>query len=250
MANLLFRDRLIGIIRHALEEFRAAGEVQHPGLQGQIREIALKNLFEPLLPAGAQVGTGKIIDAVGNQSPQIDLIIYNRNILPPLMYTDDFGLFPVESCLYAIEVKSTMTAAAVKDAIMKAREVAALNFTAAEYDERFKPKVPITGGLTFACFAFTSDLKDGSKTELERYMEHDPNSNIQPSIPVFCILQKGYWWFYPLEGKWIHLPPTENYDEVIDFLGGIVNSIHDLVVSRGRPRLGKYLIQPRPFTKS
>ena len=54
MANLLFRDRLIGIIRHALEEFRAAGEVQHPGLQGQIREIALKNLFEPLLPAGAQ----------------------------------------------------------------------------------------------------------------------------------------------------------------------------------------------------
>ena len=83
--------------------------VDHPGMKGKIREIAVKNLFKPLLTKNIAIGSGKIVDHRGIQSKETDVILYSNDIHPAILYSehDDIGLFPVETCLYAIEVKST-----------------------------------------------------------------------------------------------------------------------------------------------
>ena len=96
-----------------------AKEVGHHGLEGQIRELALKECVEPFLTHSFQCSSGKMIDIFQSQSDQIDLIVYQTKAAPPILINKDLGFFPVECCRYAFEVKSTLTASQIKDAIKK-----------------------------------------------------------------------------------------------------------------------------------
>ena len=97
MANEIYRSRLISKIGYAIEEAKSAALLAHPGLTGRVREIVAATLITPMLPAGFEVGTGKIVDNSGHQSDEVDLVIYNRGVLPPVMYSERDGVFPVES---------------------------------------------------------------------------------------------------------------------------------------------------------
>lgn len=44
----------------------------------------------------------------------------------------------------------------------------------------------------------------------------------------------------------MNLPGAED-EEVIDFIGGVANTIPDRIASKGRPRFGQYIILPREF---
>jgi hypothetical protein len=81
----------------------------HPGVQGQIREILVRELFRPLLPPDIGVGTGQLIDRCNNLSPETDIILFDRRLAPPMMLNESLGLFPIESCLFVVEVKTTRT---------------------------------------------------------------------------------------------------------------------------------------------
>lgn len=56
MANELVRDKIKSNIDTAIREALNASEVDHPGMKGTIREIAIKNLFEPLLTGQTEIG--------------------------------------------------------------------------------------------------------------------------------------------------------------------------------------------------
>jgi hypothetical protein len=62
-----------------------------------------------LLPADLGVGTGFIVATDGRESTQQDVVLYDRSVLPPALYDQEAGLFPIESVLYTIEVKSVLT---------------------------------------------------------------------------------------------------------------------------------------------
>ena len=48
----IYRRRLINLIETAIAEYREAKAFDdHRGLQGRVREIAVRNLIRPLLPA-------------------------------------------------------------------------------------------------------------------------------------------------------------------------------------------------------
>jgi hypothetical protein len=123
MVNQLFRDAIRNKIDYAVKLASCASGVKHKGLEGLVREISLANLFQPLLPFGVCTGTGKIIDCNGQQSRQMDVVIYSKLILPSLMFDEKTGLFPVETCLYCIEVKTEINSTQVKDAIKKGGSV-------------------------------------------------------------------------------------------------------------------------------
>jgi len=229
---------------------RGAAGVDHPFLQGRIREIALENLFKPLLPTGFEMGTGKVIDNRGIQSPEIDLIIYSRSVLPTIMYSERgrLGLFPAEACFYAIEVKSRATAQEIQDAIEKAESLRNLQYLAGEYTTRGVAIIHHITPIIPVFFAFTTDLAESGKSELDRYRENDPNFEVDPRIRAVCVVGRGYWRFQPDDerGQWIFHSPTPDHDEVIDFLSGVINTIPDSLAKRGHPRLGNYLmLEPR-----
>ncbi len=242
MPNDLFRNKVITRINAAISEYRDASGIEHRALQGRIREIALDNLFRPLLPSGIEIGTGKILDNCGIQSHETDLIIYSKAVLPAIMYSEREGLFPAEACCYAIEVKSRATATEIKDALAKAESLRNLRYAAGLYDIQdvpinhpIKPVIP-------AFFAFTTELAENGKSELERYSEIDPHFREAPCLVAICVVGRGYWW-WRRDKKWIFHPPTPDHDEIIDFLSGVINTIPDSLVARGHPRLGNYLIQ-------
>ena len=54
------------------------------------------------------VWSGVIVDKWGKQSPQVDLVIYDKRLLPPILEEFGHGIYPFDSTLRIIEVKSTL----------------------------------------------------------------------------------------------------------------------------------------------
>lgn len=242
MANEIFRRNVINKISAAIDQSISAGDVDHPGFQGRIREIAVNDLLKPFIPGDCDIGKGKVVDCQGNQSKEVDVVIYNRNILPSLLYSESEGIFPIESCIYAVEIKSTLRAADVRDAIEMAKSMESMRYVSGIYDEFDKPVQHTLKKAVPVLFAFDSDLSESGKSELERYGELDSEFKSNPAVRVICVVGRGYWYFSEHQKAWIMCPPTEAYDEVVDFLAGTLNTIPDTVISRGRPRFGNYLM--------
>ncbi|WP_414477702.1 DUF6602 domain-containing protein [Pandoraea pnomenusa] len=71
-------------ISGAIAEARAASSIKHQGVKGTVLEILVARLFRPLLPSDIGIGSGQIIDKIhGSMSTQIDIILYDKSILPP-----------------------------------------------------------------------------------------------------------------------------------------------------------------------
>jgi len=241
MANEIFRSRAKTQIDLALSEYKAALTVDHHFLQGRIREIALDKLFRPFLPGDFDIGTGKIVDSHGEQSREVDLILYSKFILSPIMYSEREGVFPAESCFYAIEVKSTLNAQELKDAFEKADDIRKLYYSSGIYTEQNLPLSTIITYVIPVLFAFNTDLIEGGKSELDRYKDIDSNAELDPRLRAICIAGRGYWYF--CNDSWIFSPATQDKDEIINFLSGVINTIPDSFIKRGRPRLGVYLVK-------
>jgi hypothetical protein len=196
-----------------------ASGIGHPGIEGQIREIAARECVEPFLTHSYQCSTGKVIDTLQLQSDQIDLIIYHRKIAPPILIDRNLGLFPVECVRYAFEIKTTLTADGVRDANKKFRSVSSLiSFPRKQADDSIKGgPMPST-----VLFAFGSDI---SGSELERYQRHTEDGH--PPCTVLCVLGKGYW-FYHNEAGWLGHEASEDqpqYTEFCMFIAGLMNSL-------------------------
>lgn len=246
MTQELFRNRIISNIKKAIQDADDASDIGNNVIKGRVREIALSNLFKPILPGGFEVGTGAIIDFSGYQSPEIDLIIYNKDILPPILYSDRDGHFPAESCFYAIEVKSILNRDEITRSFNNAKKLNSLKYVSGFYSK----DMPIQHEIKLVVpllFAFKTDLASDGKTDIERYAEIDPNFKTNPTIRFICVVGRGYWHFN--KNYWIFNPPTGDYDEVIEFLSFIVNFLPDLRLSRGRPNLGDYLIKEERLSK-
>lgn len=75
MANEIYRREMLSRITGAVARYRYSAQVDHSGMQGKIREIAVQDLLAPILPSSMKCGTGKIIDADEAQSNEIDVIV-------------------------------------------------------------------------------------------------------------------------------------------------------------------------------
>jgi len=133
-----------------------------------------------LLPPHIAIGKGKIVDQVGNQSAEIDVVIYDRSVLPALLYDDaGLGIFPVEACLYAIQVKSTSSRENLLDVVSKGKSLADLVHLREACGGRGNPVRPVIP----AYFAFKSDLRPptgGSEIpEMERWREQHAPAEFQ-----------------------------------------------------------------------
>jgi len=92
-------------------------------VKGRLRELVIDQLLRPVLPPSFGLGAGIIMDSHGNSSGEIDVVIFNKDILPPLLFNEREGVFPVEACLYAIEVKSTLEVAHIDETVDKFRKL-------------------------------------------------------------------------------------------------------------------------------
>ncbi|RKP46858.1 DUF6602 domain-containing protein [Trinickia fusca] len=211
-----FITSLIGAAK--AEADKLAAHTGHHGLSGEIRELAAKRCIEPFLTQSFRCGSGKVIDSLQNKSDQADIVVYHKRTAPPVFFSGQLGLFPVECVRYVFEVKSTLTATEIRDANKKFRAIAGL---------KSYPKREADGSITCGSMpatvllAFSSDI---AGDELERYLKYTEDHF--PPCVVLCVLGKGYWFF--ADGKWHGaqvVPNMPPYAEFALFITGLMNTL-------------------------
>jgi hypothetical protein len=231
----IYRDIFSARAQAAIAMAKAVKTMPHGGTLGEMRETLVRDPFRPFLPADIGVGTGHLIDHTGEVSPQNDIILFDRSLAPPVMLNENLGLFPIESCLYVIEVKSKLTLDELRQCHFNALALRRLSY-------RHQPC-----GWLFArylLFAFGSDLVESEngyhKNECSRYqrlyitdnncvIEND-TENSWPPIRALCVVGKEYG--QEVEGKWQGLHADNAGREILAFIGGITNTYRSISKSR------------------
>jgi hypothetical protein len=94
-------------------EFKKSGLFTHMGNRGAFREEIIHRFLRPFLPPCYGIGSGEVFSSDGQQSAQIDIVLYDavfstvyqagsKRVFP-------HSLFPAESIYGSIEVKSSLT---------------------------------------------------------------------------------------------------------------------------------------------
>ncbi len=213
--------------RHILNKITAAKQaadamaidIDHPGLEGDLRELALKDCIEPFLTHSFKVGTGKVIDTYQNLSDQIDAVIYHTKLVPPIFFSKVLGIYPVESVRYVFEVKSKLNATQIEDSLKKFESIRNLKSF-----PRQKEDGSIEHGALPAnvLFAFGSDI---TGSEIERFLKYD--SYEYPASIALVVLGKGYWFYDCDDRKWYGCDTSDKGDlsEFVFFMTGFMNTL-------------------------
>jgi hypothetical protein len=213
MANPLVTEIVRARVKAALDAARSLAGVDHSLVKGRLRELVIDQLLRPVLPPSFGLGTGIIVDSIGGTSGEIDIVIFNREILMPLLFSERDGVFPVEACLYAIEVKSSLELRHLAETVDKFGKLKQLQkLTNAN---RFEP----IGTL----LAFGDRISNNRDEVLRHYDAIDCES--PPLVRVCCIGDRGYWFFSSPENSWRVFDEDQDHSAIVRFLGGLANTI-------------------------
>ena len=124
----LILDRSRTDVGAALREAREAARRQDPTLAGIVREILVERILRPALVSEVRPGAGKLVDSMGGDSRPLDVIAYAPELVPQGLVDAKAGVFPVESCLHCVDVKSALTSLAVRNAVEAARSIRRLQY--------------------------------------------------------------------------------------------------------------------------
>lgn len=132
-----------------LREVRAVHD--HPTARGDGTEFHWLEMLQKRLPARYRAERAFVIDADGNRSQQIDIVIHDRQFCPVLLDTAGGIYIPAESVYAVLEVKQDLTRSQIAYAGEKIASVRRLRRTSAEFAHatgrsRTVPK-PILGGI-------------------------------------------------------------------------------------------------------
>jgi hypothetical protein len=98
-------------------EFENSKLFTHNGTVGQFRENIISKLLRPHIPDCYSIGTGQVFDKAGNKSCQLDIVLYDQLFSTVLFKGQDNLLLPFESVYGSVEVKSTLNANELKNAL-------------------------------------------------------------------------------------------------------------------------------------
>jgi hypothetical protein len=219
-----YRQVAIHNIEKAVAAINASSSIEHSLKKGRLREIVVSELILPFLAPHTKVATGTIVDHYGNQSNEIDVILYDERITPPVLLTSSEGIVPCHSVLATVDVKVGLNKTELKKAVENARSVKLLKY---EYenlplssergfevvfhkrllklienetlrDQIFHHIFDVSVPATYV-FSFTSDLSRELtiEDERQRLLEEIESSNgtggdVRVPINGLCIADTGY----------------------------------------------------------
>jgi hypothetical protein len=230
------RDVVLTRIRHMKRLYRLSGGVRHDGEKGAFREFFVAELLRPMLPDHFGLGSGVVIEKNGRQSPQVDVIIYDRRLLPPVMLAGDRGIYPIDSVLAVCEVKSRLKATHYGQ-ILKAAghfQSPACHPDGLGIATPFKDPKRAHWPL-FAVFAYKSDAKD--KSEPDRLKEKTQAAHDARTVQLITVLDKGLW--VDLGNGLQEEPDKSNIGPL--FLVHLLNRLEEVAEVRGPFRLQDWI---------
>lgn len=242
--NTFYRQGLINNIEKAIKDAEIISpKLEHRYLIGKYKEILLEQLIKPLLASKYNTGSGKITDFLNNISNEVDIVIYSKELISPQLFSENFGVYPSESVLSCIEVKSLLNLNELNDVFNKYKVIKEkIKYAAGEYDENDNPVNHELFDFTRELFAFNS-----KENIFDKYKEIDKNWNREPIINNLCVIDKGWWGF--CANKWNFVPANNDHEEVVVYLSTLVNTLPKVAESRKTPRIDQYLTDFRTRTQ-
>ncbi|MGC1122439.1 MAG: DUF6602 domain-containing protein [Candidatus Methanofastidiosia archaeon] len=131
--------------------------VLHPEAKGSATELGWTKVLNGHLPKRYQAEKAFVLDANGNISDQIDIVVFDRQYSPLLFNQDEVLHVPAESVYAVIEVKQDLDKGTIEYAGQKAASVRKLRRTSVDIPHaggtyRPKPHSEILAGiLTLGC---------------------------------------------------------------------------------------------------
>ncbi len=235
--NKVYRQGLINKIDKAIKDASLVSpELEHKYLIGKYKEILLGQLINPFLASQYNTGSGKIVDFQNHISSEVDIVIYSKGLIPPQLFSSGFGVYPSESVLSCIEVKSNLDGAELKSVFDKYKKIKnEIKYSAGKFDKHDKPINHLLSNFSRDVFAFKSiDNIFNKYKEIDTAWDSD-----EPIVNSFCVVGRGWWGF--CDKKWKFVPADEHHEEVIKFLSTLINTLPKVAKSRGCPRIDQYL---------
>jgi len=252
--NRLYYGMVISRIKKALEDSRVAKDYDNQALKGRAREIFISDLLVPFLDRSFGVCSGIIIDSYNKHSKQIDIIVYDSRIVPPVMLTAGEGIIPYEAVLATIEVKSKLNTRELEKSVHNARSIKVLTFARQEIlsplCKTCRDKTDSNPGLQSpVCyiFAFSSALRKGSEPERLNKCVTDLNDKSEKKIylPIssLCVADRYFIYCIDMESKPPKFKTLQKNKEsnTLEFIKNVVNSCNVRAAERERIYWDMYL---------
>ena len=182
-------------------------DIPHHGERGGLRERRVSDFVRSILPQRYGIGTGHIIDSEGTISKQSDIVIYDALDGIVLPIDNYYSLFPCESVLASIEVKSTLNASqgeegpsgTIFDCVKNTKKLRSLVRT---NQERTLP--PIVSVI----FAYTTSWKEKQDEQVVDWFEI-LGTHLSSTLPdLIFVLDPGFV-IYPLHGGKVEIKEVE-----------------------------------------
>jgi hypothetical protein len=252
--NRLYYGMVASRIKKALEDSRVADEYDNQVLKGRAREIFVSDLLAPFLDKSFGICTGIIIDSEGKHSNQIDIIIYNTAIVPPVMLTAGEGVIPYEAVLGTIEVKTSLNSDELRKGVQNARSIKVLAFKPHEILSplckaclKKAGSIPAKQSPVCFIFAFSSDLKKEEESErlnkcVKKFNDESAEEIILP-IGALCVANKCFTYCTDMES----MPPKfktirkDNVNNTLEFILNVLNTCNVRAAEREKLFLDSYL---------
>ena len=121
------REVFLRLREQMLAELNVGSFLRHSTAVGNSAERVWLDLFERFLPGRYRASPAFVVDAAGNRSRQIDIVIYD-GLQGPALFPHSSGLHvPIESVYAVLEVKTALGRKDVVDAGVKAASVRSLS---------------------------------------------------------------------------------------------------------------------------
>jgi len=250
MERTLIQIHTSALIKGLIERTQSIKNLEHKTLKGELREIFISNLIKNFLPSNIEVGSGVIVNQKGDGTDtQIDLIIYDTSFLPPFVKEYNLGIFPAESVLAIVEVRSWLDKGVLKDMDSRALNIFSIvyNRNASLYPEYtlFKPFFTVFG------YYSKTEYKEEKKKELRDWIWENCKN-----IDAICLLNKFSWFNLGREKGKNHLKLKDEFnEETKSFIGLLLDNIvtrtraRDYAISGHRDYYGVYIRDQKKIRK-
>ena len=190
MSNLNLANLLGGMHENVRTNLELARKnFSHPGTKGDAAENVWISLFNEYLPARYTAEKAHIVDSTGQQSDQIDVVVFDRQYTPFVFKMGGQITIPAESVYAVFETKQTLNADNIQYAKDKIASVRKLHRTSLPIPHAggtypAKPPIPVIGGF----LSLEGDWKPPLGSSLTKNLA---TKNDQERIDIGCVAAHG-----------------------------------------------------------
>lgn len=155
---------------------------------GELCEIFIKEFLTNCLDDQYKIFRGgNIVNTIGDRSPQMDIILTNKNALKIF---GDKGIYPIETLIGVFSITSNLTLQKLGDCIKQLSKIPKHNYSFLMdtfYGEKFKNDTDILwkNAVPFSCiYGFKGNIKESWLDEINKQSRGISDKSLLPSLIV------------------------------------------------------------------